>query len=154
MFIYPILNIIKRHGVHYHCYADDIQIYMQCKNTNFDIQESVTRLQNCILKIGNWMMVNSLKINGNKTKFIIFGSKPATYINCSLKISFSSCIKIIGVSLVSMLNLNKHISNTCRTVYAPPENVTNYGPACTRGCHSHTLHVLITRGTHCQEQLK
>ena len=43
MFIYPISNIIKQHGVHYHCYADDIQIYMQCKDTDVDIQESITR---------------------------------------------------------------------------------------------------------------
>ena len=46
MFIYPISNIIKRHGVRYHCYADDIQIYMQCKDTDVDIQESINRLQN------------------------------------------------------------------------------------------------------------
>ena len=46
MFIYPISNIIKLHGVRYHCYANDIQIYMQCKDTDVDIQESITRLQN------------------------------------------------------------------------------------------------------------
>ena len=57
---------------------------MQCKDTDIDIQESITRLQNCILEISNWMMVNSLKINGDKTEFIIFGNKPATYKNYSL----------------------------------------------------------------------
>ena len=58
-------------------------------------------------------MVNSLKINGDKTEFIIFGSKLATYINYSFKIGSSvipatDCIKNFGVSLDSMLNLNKH----------------------------------------------
>ena len=62
---------------------------MQCKDTDVDIQESITRLQNCILEISNWMMVNSLKINRDKTEFIIFGNKPATYKNYSLKISSS-----------------------------------------------------------------
>ena len=79
---------------------------MQCKDTDVDIQESITRLQNCILEISNWMMVNSLKINGDKTEFIIFGSKPATYINYSLKIGSSvipatDCIKILEVSWIS-----------------------------------------------------
>ena len=61
--------------------------------------------------------------NTQRTRHII----QATYINYSLKIGSSvipatDCIKILGVSLDSMLNLNKHISNTCRTVYnyAPP----------------------------------
>ena len=132
MFIYPISNIIKQDGVHYHCYADGIQIYMQCKDTDVDIQES-PRLQNCILEISNWMMVNSLKINGDKTEFIIFGSKPATYINYSLKIGSivipaTDCIKILGVSLDSMLNLNKHISNTCRTVYMNLRRINSIRP--------------------------
>ena len=73
-------------------------------------------------------MVNSLKITGDKTEFIIYGGKPATYINYSLQIGSSvipatDCIIILEVSLDSRLNLNKHtcISNTCRTVlvYAP-----------------------------------
>ena len=86
---------------------------MQCKDTDVDIHESITRLPNSILEISNWMMVNSLKINGDKTEFIIFGSKPAAYINYSLKIVSSvitdtDCIKIHGVSLDCMLNLNKH----------------------------------------------
>ena len=95
---------------------------MQCKDTDVDIQESITRLQNCILEISNWMKVNPLKISGDKTEFIIFGGKPATYINYSLKISSSvisatDCIKILGVSLDSVINLNKHISNACRIVH-------------------------------------
>ena len=67
------------------------------------------------------MKMNSLKINGYKTEFIILGNKPATYMNYSLKIGSSvipstDCIKILGVPLHCMLNLNKHISNTCGTV--------------------------------------
>ena len=82
--IYPLSNIVKPHCLHYQCYTDDIQIYMQYKDTDVDIQESITRLQNCILEISNRMMVNSLKITGDKTDLIIFGNKPATYIKYSL----------------------------------------------------------------------
>ena len=155
MFIYPILNIIKKHGVHYHCYADDIQIYMKCKDTDIDIQESITRLQNCILEISNWMMVNSLKINGDKTEFIIFGNKPATYKNYSLKIGSSvipatDCIKILGVSLDSMLNLNKHISNTCRTVYMHLRRINSIRPYLTEEAVKTLIQsVVISRLDYC-----
>ena len=115
-------KIIKQHGLNYHYYADDIQMDMQCRDNDIDRHESVSRLQNCILEISNWMMMSSLKINGDKTEFIIFGSKSATYKNYSLKIGTSfipatNCIKILGVSLASTMTLSKHISNTCRTVY-------------------------------------
>ena len=107
--------------------------YMQCKDTDVDIQESIDRLQNCILEISNWMMVNLLKINGDKTELIIFSSKPATYINYSLKIGSSvipatDCIKTLGVSLESILNLNKHISNTCRTLYMYLRRINSIRP--------------------------
>ena len=106
---------------------------MQCKDTGVDIQESITRLQNCILEISNWTIVNSLKISGDKTEFIIFGSKPATYKNYSLKIGSSvipvtHCINILGVPLDSMLNLNKHISNTCKTVYMHLRKINSIRP--------------------------
>lgn len=30
-YIMPLGRIIRRHGLHYHCYADDIQIYTACR---------------------------------------------------------------------------------------------------------------------------
>ena len=106
---------------------------MQCRDNDIDIHESISRLQNCILEISNWMMMNSLKINGDKTEFIIFGSKPATYKNYFLKIDTSiilptDCIKILGVSLDSTMTLSKHISNTCRTVYKHIRTINSIRP--------------------------
>ena len=77
--------------------------------------------------------MNSLKINGDKTEFIIFGSKPVTYKNYSLKIDTSiildtDCIKIIGVSLDSTMTSSKHISNTCRTVYMHIQRINSIRP--------------------------
>ena len=77
--------------------------------------------------------MNSLKINGDKTEFIIFGSKPATYKNYSLKIDTSiipatDCTKILGVSLDSTMTLSKHISNTCRRVYMHIRRINSIRP--------------------------
>ena len=44
---------------------------MQCTDTVVDIAESITRLKRSILETSNRMMVNSLKIIGDKTEFII-----------------------------------------------------------------------------------
>ena len=40
MYAYPLSNIIKKHNLQYHTYADDTQIYIQCK----DNVESIKKL--------------------------------------------------------------------------------------------------------------
>ena len=46
---------------------------MQCKDTDLDIRESITRLQKCILKISNGMIVNSFNYNGDeKTEIFLY----------------------------------------------------------------------------------
>ena len=145
MFIYPISKIIKKHGLNYHCYADDMQIYMQCRDNDIGIHESNARFQNCILEISNWMMMNSLKIIIK----IIFGSKPATYKNYSIKIDTSimpatDCIKILGVSLDSMMTLSKHISNTCRTLYMQIRRINSIRPNLTEEAVKTVQYVVIS----------
>ena len=53
-------------------------------------------------------MMNSLKINRDKTEFIIFGSKPATYKNYSLKIGTTVLCQLQIASLDCTMSLNKH----------------------------------------------
>ena len=64
------------------------------------------------------MKQNSLKINEDKTEFIIFSNKPQTKDCHSLSvghnyITLSDSIKILG----SKMTLTKHISETCRSAY-------------------------------------
>ena len=43
----PIGEIVAQHGLKYHCYADDTQIYMAVKN-NQPITEAITKIEQCI----------------------------------------------------------------------------------------------------------
>ena len=57
-------------------YADDSQLY---KSISPDIDEHqltavVQQLQNCISEISDWMNRNKLKINEDKTEFLIAGT--------------------------------------------------------------------------------
>ena len=95
---------------------------MQCKDNVGSINKSISKLENCIREASDWMKQNSLKINEDKTEFIIFSNKPKTKHFHSLSvghncITLSNCIKILGVKLDSKMALTKHISETCRSAY-------------------------------------
>ena len=70
MYVYPLTTIIRRHGLQYHTYADDTQIYLQCDNHHDAINAAIIRLQNCILEVIKWMTSNALKINEEKRNLL------------------------------------------------------------------------------------
>ena len=122
MYAYPLCTIINEHNLHYHSYAGDTQIYMQCDNNENAITDVIVRLENCIKDISSWMMHNSLQIKENKTDFIIFSSTPHKLKKHTLQvgtniIGLSKTVKILGVTFDDGMTLKQHISNTCRSSY-------------------------------------
>ena len=112
-------TLITKHQVSYHSYADDTQLYVHCDNDETSIQLAIKRLEHCIAGVCKWMKSNALKLNEEKTEFIIFGVHPSQHNNVSLTIGrndikLSESIKILGVTLDSKMNMEKHIMNTCR----------------------------------------
>ena len=61
-------EIIKKHGLSYHMYADDTQLYISFSVT--DAETFMQRLEACIRDIDIWMVKNRLKKNREKTKVL------------------------------------------------------------------------------------
>ena len=71
-----LFEILKRHLLDVHVYADDKQLYLLFKpGSNVSELEAVTALQNCIIDIKTWMTTDKLKLNDGKTEFIIIGTR-------------------------------------------------------------------------------
>ena len=85
----------------HHLYADDTQIYLELDSRNFN--SSITELTNCLEAVQPWMENNKLKLNPDKTEFIVIGDDE---IRSSLKSSFP----------VSLLG-NRHVASLCRISY-------------------------------------
>ena len=75
LFISPIGDICRKHNILYHGYADDTQNYLTFKPAiPGDNHRYRTQLEKCIDEIQTWMHTNFLKLNDDKTEYIIIGT--------------------------------------------------------------------------------
>ena len=110
-------------NVTHHLYADDTQIYLALDHRNFD--SSFAELTECLTCIQNWMAGVKLKLNPEKTEFIIIGDRQARecLINKSPtqllgnSISPTDTVKNLGITFDSGNTFTNHITNMCRACY-------------------------------------
>ena len=70
----PLGQVIRKYTrVRYHFYADDTQLFIHLSPD--DSLKSFDRLKSCLNDIHVWMSENKLKLNPDKTEFIVFGEK-------------------------------------------------------------------------------
>ena len=70
----PLGQVIRKYtGVKYHFYADNTQLFIHLSPD--DSLKSFNHLKSCLNDIQVWMSENKLKLNPDKTEFIVFGAK-------------------------------------------------------------------------------
>ena len=72
MYTKSVSDIIQRHGLSHHSYADDTQLYMTMDHSNNDWRDGLAPIELCVSEIREWMNQNMLKLNDDKTELIVF----------------------------------------------------------------------------------
>ena len=68
LYVADLLQLVKHHGLHPHCYADDTQLCSFCDPSHVDTLRE--HLSVCIDKVFSWMMSNRLQLNPSKTEVL------------------------------------------------------------------------------------
>ena len=118
-----ISQMINTHDVSHHMYADDTQVYIELSQS--DTHKSISSLSDCLTDISLWMKSSKLKLNSNKTEFIIIGTKQqrhklSNHFPVKLldnDISQSDSVRNLGVIFDSDFSFHKHISNICKSCF-------------------------------------
>ena len=118
----PMQRIVRKHGVVYHKYADDTQLYVTYNPTvPGDMQSAVKQLEDCIAEIRGWMINRMLKLNDNKTEMVIYMSQ--YHLNkhgrCDMSIGDSTispveCVRNLGVQIDQHLTMDKQVTAVCK----------------------------------------
>ncbi len=106
----PLGDIIRKHNVSFHLYADDTQLYLPLK-----AGDSIQPLLECIADIKKWLSNNFLQLNENKTE-IVFGPQKMKELGNHFP-SISSQVRNLGVIIDSELGLSKQINSVVRNSF-------------------------------------
>ena len=128
-----ISKIITTHDVSHHMYADDTQVYIELSQS--DTHKSISSLSDCLADISLWMKSSKLKLNSDKTEFIIIATKkqrhklsnyfPVKLLDNDLCPSDSG--RNLGVVFDSDFSFHKHVSNICKSCFYHIRDLAEFG---------------------------
>ena len=120
----PLGYIMRHHGVSYHLYADDTQMYLTFKSSiQGDLQEARARLEACLVDIDRWMLLNKLKLNQDKSELLVLHAKhrPSPSLDFvgvgDSNIVPSDFARNIGVVFDITFSLERHVIELCKTAF-------------------------------------
>ena len=112
--ITPVGDICRKHQIYFHAYVDDMQNHPSFKPTTSGNKELCrSNPEACISELWVWMCTNLLKLNDNKTEFILIGTRNILNMCGKMQITISDDT-IDNVDSVKNLGIHfaKHLKNT------------------------------------------
>ena len=118
-------------------------------------------MERCIEEIRTWMLTDKLKINDNKTEFLIIGTKqqlskisPCHLTIGNATVSPVNCARNLGTWMDTSLALQDHINKTCRAAYFHIHNIRHIRKFLTKEATQTLVHALvISRIDYCNSLL-
>ena len=121
----PLSKVIQNHpGISFQFYTDDTQLYVHLTHKN--VASALDKLSHCLEDVKRWLSTNKLKLNPDKTEFIVFGSKSQREkLNQSFPVNIlgnlispTDAVRNLGVWFDSDFSFSCHVRKVCKACFA------------------------------------
>ena len=137
LFTTPLSKIIRLHlHIKFHFYVDNTQLYIHLSHKN--ASAAFAKLNACLHDVQRWMSRSKLKLNPEKTEFIVFGSKaqrrkisshfPASILGSLLHPVDS--VRNLGVWFDVEFSFSEHVKRTCKACFLQMRDLRRSGIPC------------------------
>ena len=134
-----------------HLYADDTQIYATFTYNNSDEMEETKRvIELCLLDLRNWMTINKLKLNTDKTELAVFYSKfrakPGLF---SIKVGDQiihpkKSLRNIGAIFDETVSMLPQVNSICKSAFFHLRNISRIRKYLSRTATERLIHAFVT----------
>ena len=144
----PLGDIIKRHGMQFHMYADDCQLYTTFEAS--DINQTALNMEILIDDIRGCYSENMLKLNDSKTEMMVISSKfrPSVHLDHikigESRISPSETVRNLGVIMDSNYTMVRHINHKVQESFLKIRELFYYRRYLTDESSKTAVHAYVT----------
>jgi hypothetical protein len=151
-YIAPLSQIAENNAVFDQKYADDEQLILSFKpDSQSDSKHAFTKMEKCIDEIRTFLQENKLCNNGDKTEFIVIGSKHNLHkvgINSitvnNTEIKAVDNVKNLGVIFDKTMNMEPQVRNMCKKAYCNIKNIAHIRKSLSKEDTKTAVHALVT----------
>ena len=151
LYTVSLAAIARKHVLKCHFYADDTQLYITLEPDTCSLNSTLERIEKCTEEIAAWMRSNFLKLNGDKSEYLIFGSaKNLNKLNVrsvhidQASVSRASQARNLGVIFDSNFTLEAHINKLCSHAFCHIRNISKVRAYLSRESTERLVHATVT----------
>uniref|UniRef100_M3XH00 Reverse transcriptase domain-containing protein n=1 Tax=Latimeria chalumnae TaxID=7897 RepID=M3XH00_LATCH len=150
IYLLPLGAIAERYEVGFHCYADDVQLYLAFPANS---PEKVSVLEKCLSETWSWMAGNWLRLNPKKIEVLLVGKdrvceslfgtlSPPSLNNGALRMV--KVTKSLGVYLDVSLTLERQISSVVSSGFFHLRNIQRLRPVLPHDSLATLMHAFVS----------